>query len=993
MHTVLCSEGALFSVDYEISEMGSAHQSGMGTSGVVPSSPTQISELGAMSEPKLHRVPDDNLAFVVHDMPVQDVSVVYLHGMDSSTDDMERAAASQNRRWSVTFLDSRLLAIGEAPLRFPTHDMVYAGALYAVRANGEAFPRANAITVRDDNAICGFIEGLNNYIIRIEDHSKLIQQLRNPNNPNRDADRKELQRHLDMYAEAIEINAQAARDCPNSQIVLLLMGEQRDDRLVIPKMLGRLHQTSLQRMLPGPTFIKDAVQVIQAGKVYYSESQRIRFISPDQTEAMTKLLEESDPSVFMRAMYELKEMLRPTDPRRKVEARFLVIDPDTESPVESGAQEQHIRTLFDDLIVTAEMCQATWDQDKARLAGEIQGIASIQRKYTHESLRYDDLSDPEFVRIMFNILRTGGKSVDFGEGFSTPLKAVDVGHFQVYQDGTREFVHSSLEQTDGRIVAWAMKNVPGAKNADWLCLCKPEIPLTFDHHPSAFVSAFGDLPERSFVVLVGNVGEPEQRIVVRENQYRVESWSLRQTEKVGRLRGPYTDRSLTDLVALFQASQNDLCQTLSKIAHSKYSIEAEPFKPILRSHLDDTPDSKYQDGDLMYRRFYDGERLDLARLSEWTKAQIEGGLVAMGEVVAKSVIKQSPSLDFSSLVISQKDEKSGVPSQILSLSSSETFCNSLHLKDRNTYLRMVESLYASHVATWIESFLVGEHGANIPTEAHATVRRELREVFLSSFRDTFTAMTSPESRAEFSAKIAEIKENYSRVRKEWRSTRGDLPTILDMPRTLAFTEELLAMSGDEIEDYIDDLRHAIDVHCEQNERILRSTTYTEVAGTDMATTNGERNAVKTSALKEDVLLAVYSLTNNHFSADKFARIDRVISGKEFDLTPYSLQEKIWLFNFIDVAAWLDEIKFAQSADLLHAATEKVNVEAFMNEVSEKFPGSNLPTQSLRGFYHAVYGLLNMKDVEGDVSKKRTLKRNLLAVQDILGTMRSFRSTV
>ncbi len=977
------------------------------------------------------RVPDWDISFTVIDMAVRNISVAHLYDLESGLLAAARAPmqsvpiicshAEQSRRWTVTFPNSNLLAIGEAALRFPTHDKVFAGALYATRECPEHFPRSTPDGVLNDNMVCGFIDG-NNYIIRIEDHSRLISRIGDPSNGNRAADRVELDGLLRMYEKAIEINAQAARDT-GGEIVLLLMGENTEARLIIPKMLGRLHQTALQPLLPGPSFIRKSIQRINAGEVLYAESQRMRFITPSQTEGMQKLLEDPNPEVFLRAMTELQDMLIPKA-GKKVEARFLVVDPITESPIQAGQHENSVRTLFTDLVRSAINYRDHWSEGIQRLKGELQGIASVQRAHTHPKLAYEDLTDAEYVRIMCNILRTGGKEIDFGKGFSTPLKAVEIGYFKTYPDGTRQFSHSfdpperlvtrgPCDPINGQIVNWAMKNVPGAPTADWLALCKPEIALTFDHHPSAFVNAFGDIQEKSYVVLVGNVGEPEQRIVVRENQYGESMWKLRQTEKVEKLLKQATPRELTYLVELFQNSQNDLCQTLSRIAGSRHSTEAEQFKAILRKDIEDA-DLPYRDGDLMYRRFYDGERLDLVHLTEWTRAQIEGGLVAIGEVIAKSIIKQSPSLDFSGLVITKRDPDTGAPLELLSLSSSETFCNSLRLKDKNTYLRMVESLYASHVATWIESFFIGEYGGAIPASDRPRVRAELRDTFLESFQETLLRITSPVSRAEFSAKLSEIKENYVRVRREFRATAlaaeevrrlnpilakepsvsHEVPTVLDMPRTFGFTEELLAMTEDEIDDYVRDLSHAIDVQCKQYEDILGLTgAPVSAASSDMAATDGEYSAVRTWELQEDVLFAVYSLTNNHFSADKFARIDRVISAKEFDLAPYSLQEKIWLFNFIDVAAWLDEIKFPHSEELLNAATQEVNAKSFLKVVNEQYPGSNLPAQSLSGFYHAVFGLLNLKDTEGDTSRKRTLRRNLLAVQDILGTMRSFRSAV
>ena len=545
------------------------------------------------------------------------------------------------------------------------------------------------------------------------------------------------------------------------------------------------------------------------------------------------------------------------------------------------------------------------------------------------------------------------------------LKAVEIGHFKVTSQGERVFVHSTSDTEHERIISWVERKFPQVAKADSLNLCLPEIPLTFDHHPSSFVSSFGATPDRSFVVLFGRLGEPETRIVVRRNDYAESSWPERETPRVHALLEHHTPEFLTQAVRFFQENQYFLAKVIGQASGSTHSLESDVFEPI---QLDETYGKM---GDYEYRPFYDGKRVDLESLMSWPEDRIRGALACVGEIIAKNIIKQAPVLSFSSLVIAEESELNNVPLKIRTLSESETFCHSLDIKGVRKYLSIIPKLYGAHIAVWVESFCQGRYGKGDGKNSQELqrLRSGLIRTCLSQFERTWKTL-SGSGRPRFDSALRQVGDEYSRYEAE----HGSLPQELDMRRYLKLSSEILSQDHQKL---MRSIRNEASYYCNLIVDAL-----------------SETGAQSPTKLREDVVDAMYSLVSNHFSdGARFGSISSLLTRDRQAPaeTAYTLKERLWLYTVVDVGAWLSEAKMSDRAmDLLKAAIQSPNVDTFLENNRELIDGINLAPQTVIRFYESVDGLRHsLRELREGHPKRAMLQRDMRMAYSLRGLNKDF----
>lgn len=861
-------------------------------------------------------------------------------------------------RW-VNFYPGTLdrVVVGCDQLHFPTHESVHTGLMEALWGKIEKLP-AEALNDLRNSKVDGFRDGAN-YIVRIEDHAPLIARVedKSVSHAKRTQARAELDVVLAKYRRAVEL---AGIACQGSGGEVFLQAEG-PAQITIAKMLGRLHQASSQDNLTGPAYIARSRQENIAGTFFYSRTTGTRFKTADQFESMAAFVDNQER--FVEGLVKMREWMSTDNQRGSREAQFLIIDPISGELVSKGPDIDHMLRYLDDLILTCGKIENDWEARKYLVFDQIHEMAEYLRSLNHPDFKRDDFANTSFVHAVSEILKRGGNGLALGPEFSTPLRALEIGHFQSYGDNQREFVHSTSELEHERLISWVQRRFPETKGADWLCLCCPDIPLTFDHHPSSFVRSFGDIDTKSYVVFFGKLGEPERRYVIRENAYAAERWKDRHTKRVAELLEEYDPEYLTSAVYAFQKSQYVLAHALGEAADSQFTKESDMFELI---SVDPTGG---QFGDHEYRPFYDGQRVDRESLMTWNREQVEECLIGVGELIAKKVIKQAPIVSSSDLVISTTS-KGAIPLTLLSLSESETFCHSLDIKSSKKYLNTIPTLYGAYIASWVESFCQGESVKGLNASQVNRIRQEMIRNCLKSFRDTYRKVTGP-GRAQFQDAIDTVRSSYDEFFKDGK---GPIPE-LDMRTSLALTEQLVSLTSAEINDLTRDIK-------------LRTTQYCGILRRALRESPSERSSVKA---REDLINSVYSLVSNHFSdVDRFRSILSLLPRdvRSSERSVYSLRERTWLYTVVNVGAWLSAIGGREkSLPLLHSARSSGNVEAFLSD-TEATSGLNLSQATLTRFFEAVEGLRTGLDgLPKAHPKRRQLNEDIAAAYALRGLIK------
>jgi hypothetical protein len=886
--------------------------------------------------------------------------VLYSSDHGDQTQELTSKVPENPLRWANYYTNLGNVVVGGSS-NFSTHTKTHEGLKTWQRSQGEILVEHD-LNALEDNKIDGYLDGIN-YIVRIENHKDLMLAYASAKGEQREALKSELDIVLDRYRIAIDIASKAAHERGGK--VVLQAEEDRPGEVSYPimicKMLGRLHQASAQSTMFAETFIKKSIQKTDAGECFYSKTTGKRYFFPEQYLALLDRIENRDD--FLKGLTELDELLSTKNLHGARNAQFFVVDKQSNQVVNTESSLRKWSEYIQDFRETCESYRGNWANNIGRIRSGLEEIAELHYAETDPKFAHINYNDPDFLSVISGLLRVGCTDLALGGGISTPLLAVENGFFD--QTKNHEFVHTGAESIHEHITSWALKQFPEAQTADWLCICEPQIPLTFDHHPSQTVNDIGDLPQKSYVVLFGKIGEEERRIVIRENIYAPHRWKERQTDKVKELLTSYTPEALSQWAQDFRVFQYYLSDKLVSATGAMQAAVAEAFKPVTIG------DSGEKDN-FEYREFVNGGRADLQQTSSWSYEKFKALLRCVGKVFAVALVEQIPDLSLSDIVISHSSSD-GLPEKITLLSATETFCHSLGIKSLDKYMRVIPTLYANHLARWVEAYCSAGHGASLSQQD----RKEHREQLIATCLDAMKKGLHNIARRgheEFLQAADEAESHFTpRVNGSVRP-----PETLDMTRYLKLSKQLATLKPEQIEMIIEDIRHAALQNAERLQQLIQS---------------GNSNPDdKLSPIQiDEFLTAACSLVGNHFSdAKRFPMISAIFHGTAINMSSYTLKEKTWIFTLIDVGARLSELGGDERRPaIIEAAVVSSNFEEFYERTQDPAVSLNLPKRTLEMFFESFQGLINAyRSLEGGDLKKAQIKKDLKQAFALRGVFNS-----
>lgn len=715
--------------------------------------------------------------------------------------------------------------------------------------------------------------------------------------------------------------------------------------LAITKTLGVLHKVN-QEAEDGEQYIKKSRQYLPEGTFFDTKrGTRYKTIEQFQNDLFggnpnfSNQPEENFPryrnrEACLRYLYSLAELMHPSCRNNdgKREAQFLLLHPDSNrmiSEAESRGKYELRLHVIADRLAKHLYTQEAWIE-------HIDEVESVLKVFIHNLknncasiMHSDNFKDGEWIDIMSSILNGSIElhkdKLGLGGGFHTPLEAIHTGEFVTAQDGTRHYKYcDGLSQSYKDVIERVFESFPQAHNADWFCVCRPQIPLTQDDLPPAVIKKFRNYEDDSLVVLFGRIDEEETRLVVRHDPYSIETWNDRHTSMVTRLRSELSPEELTDLVHRFKDWQAKLFNNLLQVASRNQSPHLPPFE----IH-----------GNYLIRNFLDGKVCSRMNRNELSYKTISAVMRLLGPICASYYIAQRTSLAFHELLLDGIDDRKS-PLSLLPIGLSETFCT--QQPSPRDYNEDAASLYGAHVASWISSFLHGKHAAHLPPHVKAKAAKKLLARWSQSFKDSLSALAESASSLGFN----EVQKDYEKLDKVFRLQGKKLPKDFNLCEFIPFSQKLLDAIPEEIDHIVDSFR-------------LNAKDFLEIFDEFMEV---PRSGTKFEE-KERLNAAIYSILNNHLSTKYASSVERLLYNRIVDFQSCSLVECESLLTLADITTRLIEIIGPNQR--LHTKTkilldvgqkEGISVKDFCSAVRSLPSDIRLSHYQAERFYHALNGL-------------------------------------
>ncbi len=799
-----------------------------------------------------------------------------------------------------------------------------------------------------DHQIAAFVDGPN-ISIRIEDARKCFNRLRVAMGTagELESGRDALFRIVSRYRRAIDVALDAVGKS-RGEVVLLVGGDSPEDtecRLNVAKLLGELHRVRAEA--PGATrveFVASHLESPRWGNYYYRKEQGTRYISLEQLAGLAEHVEER--AIFVEGINQVSQWLKNRNRQGTQEAVLLLVDETGTALIKDSPSERLVKEQISKLAEFANQTPlASWTEAISDLRQRLAEAVRLMREGTHPDFTSDDLQNPRYIELVTNILRGHSSKMPLGAGFSTPLKAVDVGCFRRDAEGAKIFDIATTDAVQREVVDWCLSNpeLPGMR-ADWLGLLVPLISLTPDYHPARIARSLLPQNERNFIVLTGVAGEFEHKLVVRENPYSAAHLTRVNSARLSKMKAQYSSEQLADAALEAMDAQfaliNGLWDSLEpavlngvKGALGTSRMCVPPFIPIQLSSL-------YRRGDFLERPFIEGQRLDLLNRLEMSPDQMEFALRWIGKIMAVNFLAQRPAFSLHELlsVNPTSDPQSGY---IRSIGASESFCNAINVKSVEQAIEKAAILYGTHLATWLMSLRFGSYGDALP--ADNTVDEKLIKVALQAFEEGFRQIAT-EAPQRFHPIVEKVRADT--VAKHELMRR--IPE-LDMSKNVLLTERLLKLNSVRQSKLLESIARVARETCECIGRVCAD--LPEFGDED----GGLRSVIQRG--RESLIDRAYSFVENHLSGDRFSVVQDVLGGRLVDFSRYSLQERTWLLTVLDVELWMTEVGDDEERTPLWLVASSSGTEhEFLECVRERFSHACLSEKQAREFYDSVHGL-------------------------------------
>jgi hypothetical protein len=816
--------------------------------------------------------------------------------------------------------------------------------------------------------VAAFIDGPN-ILIRIEDSQAYFEKLANASQQGEGVDtaRDALFQQVGRYRRAIDVALKATEE-KGGEVLLLAGGFSSEDqqaRLKIAKILGEVHRVHEEHVSTRSKFVAANLTETRWGRYYYRKEQGTRYISVEHLAALGKHI-PTNRAIFVEGIETVSEWLRTRNKQGAREGVLLLIDKSGSSLLKNSVVERPLKEQLGAIAMLAQITpKEEWEAkvpEISKLFGE--AIATFQAA-THKDFRRDDPLNPRYVEVVANILRGRADNLPLGAGFSTPLKAVDVGRFVRGANGSKHFHMTTGDPVQREIVNWLLReDSPIGERADWLCLCEPEIALTPDYHPARVARSLLPQDERNFIVFMGVAGEEERRFVIRQNPYSASHWDSIDSERLDSVKSLFSSVQLADAsleaigmqYELINALYGSLEQGIKESSReasplpSGESLAVPTFAPIQVS-----PERRR--GDFFLRPLIDGERLDLINRFEMSPEQMQYGLDWIGKLMVVHFLAQRPAFSLHEL-LSVSEPKGG--GYIRSIGVSESFCNAMNVTDVGEMLEKEAILYGTHLATWIMSLRFGAYGDSLATTNDSDLR--LIASCLHSFEWAYSQIIrqSPTTFVPIANQVTLAARTPAALLKE-------LPE-LDVARNIPRTLQLLNLPTSERAAFLQSIQANALEMCDRMARMC--------AEPSNGSALDAEEACRLRNQRAQLIDRIYSLVGNHLSGDSFYSARGVLSGSVIDFGYYSLEERAWLLTVIDVELWLTAVHDdVESHPLWCFASESGTDKDFLDIVRKGFWHACLSEKRAKDFYEAVHGL--EREFAHDMQRRAILNRDLM----------------
>jgi hypothetical protein len=748
--------------------------------------------------------------------------------------------------------------------------------------------------------------------------------------------------------------------------------------LQIAMMLGELHRVDASNR-EGVQLIKRSTQIIPGIGLFLCSLTGTRYKTI--TQLRKDLFEPDrcqDPDIDSPARYETREaclsflqsLIEIIDPNRRNstgqtrEAQLLFVDLKTqqvsESPMFDHTVRNNLQLLHDSLA--EDFNQDVWPLQKDEIRRRISSFIDSLLVKCHPIAHVDDPSNQKQVALYAALLRGEGCDINLVEGHDTPETPVNLGRFVTDEkNGERHFRYSDdVDDATRRSAEDIFRLYPKARESAWFCMCVPTRRLTEDFHLPGYRQAFGDPEDTSVIVLFGTPGGDQYEVVTRVDPFNPDSWKDRRSERVKELLTKFTPEVLTELVHFAKGWQVRLYNRLLQAAGMEgFNPEAGRDIPPFESH-----------GRVETRRYILGKRLDRIRRDTLTMEQVKAFLRLLGPVSVANFLAQRPSFPLREILLVESDA-ARVPSVIMPIGTSETFCDSARSeKSSQRYLLQIAPLYAAHIASWIVAFEYGSCGHSLSEPEKLDCANELIAIWRRSFLTSYNRAVAGRS---------DISNDFDAIRSSERkliASHSEIPTEFSLAQHLPLTERLTDLTEYEINNVADTLSTCAKTYLSKFRHLLKPPdNFTDYSKVD------ELNQVILGVISDHLLTRLKLLTC-------------YIEGWAIDFSRFSIQERIWLWNLVDVCVWFSEV--IRDKELLKGIVQKLFVAAVANNgsvstVIQATEGLEPPMRPglarVEKFYAAVQGLTYCCLTEPDPERRN---QYILAVKRASFNLLNFR---
>jgi hypothetical protein len=696
------------------------------------------------------------------------------------------------------------------------------------------------------------------------------------------------------YREAVRMATAFTKTIGGS--VELEIGD--DFGISVAKTIGALSLVSREQQSDEP-FIKRSRQYLPEGVFYYSpRGTRYKTIGQFENDLYgSKSITSAAPEEYfsryrnraacLEYLSKAATLMHPGKRNQaasnKREAQFLLLHPDTDTLLREGdtkgkyeIQLQNLYEALRQLYPSQEEWRMNLDSVDKVLKEFIQSIKDASSPLGHR----DYFQNPKWIEVISSIINGSSEvpvdTLSLGKSFHTPLKASTIGSVDLNYEGIPEFaINESAPQYQKEAIQKVLSLYPNAKNAHWIVMCEPQIPLTQDDLTLSAIKKYEMYEDESLVVLFGKINTPENRLVIRKDPFRTSSWKMRQTPEVKKLLENFDPEELTHLVHRFKHWQSVLFNRILQSCSKGESRFLPPFIP---------------DGEYLIREFLDGKVCSRMERNKLTFEQMTETMRMLGPICATYHYAQRSTFAFHELLLDGTDTPNAKLS-LLPIGTTETFCNHRIIRQPlSRYRENSASLYGAHVASWVSSFIHGPEGAKLSREGRRSAQNSLLMTWAESLRVAMLAVSSSDLHLD------EIRNEYSDTIKQIRDSNREIPSDFNFLTCLPFTRKLLASSSSDIE-------HTVEVF------LLNARSFTGLFHQRIGIHGNE----STYDQREHLNSTIYSLLNNHLDTSYANRIERLLDNKIVDLKRCSSSECQSLLSIADVTTRLSKIISANRA--------------------------------------------------------------------------------